>query len=123
MQETRECAPRQGIKQFRLPPGLHPFYNRVFVAQLRRFSSCEGMHATPQGECWPIDSECSEVKCVSGLSDEWVSIEGLVDRCVHSQDGRNDIEFVHQSARDYLTGENGHPFSTFHEYLWAWWVA
>lgn len=50
----------------------------------------------------------AEVDSVSGLSDEWVTIKALVDRCASFLKMRGtDIEFVHQSARDYLAGKNG----------------
>jgi hypothetical protein len=102
-----------------LPPGLHPFYNRVF----RQLSS--GDSAAVKG-CMRLlkaillayrPLNVAEVSSVSGLSDEWVSIEGLVDRCASFLKMRGtDIEFVHQSARDYLTGENGQSILDSYEY-------
>ena len=50
----------------------------------------------------------AEVGGVTGLSDEEVAVEALVDRCASFVKMRGtDIEFVHQSARDYLAGKNG----------------
>jgi hypothetical protein len=51
----------------------------------------------------------AEVGSVSSLSDEWVNIEVLVDRCASfiKMRGTTDIEFVHQSARDSFTGKGG----------------
>ncbi|KAH8587988.1 WD40-repeat-containing domain protein [Bisporella sp. PMI_857] len=94
-----------------LPPGLHPFYNRVFN-QLS-----EGEPAVVKG-CMRLlkammlayrPLNVAEVASVSSLSDEWVTIEALVDRCASfiKMRGITDIEFVHQSARDYLAGKNG----------------
>ncbi|KAG4428234.1 hypothetical protein IFR05_016284, partial [Cadophora sp. M221] len=102
-----------------LPPGLHPFYNRVF----RQLSS--GDSAAVKG-CMRLlkaillayrPLNVAEVRSVSGLSDEWVSIRGLVDRCASFLKMRGtDIEFVHQSARDYLTGEDGQSILDSYEY-------
>lgn len=50
----------------------------------------------------------AEVGSVTGLSDEWAPIKALVDRCASFLKMQGtDIEFVHQSARDYLSEKNG----------------
>jgi hypothetical protein len=50
----------------------------------------------------------AEVDSVTGLSDQLVTIETLVDRCASFLKMQGiDIEFVHQSARDYLSEKNG----------------
>jgi hypothetical protein len=87
-----------------LPPGLHPFYNRVF-------NQLSGGESTIVKGCMRLlkvmmlvyrPLNVAEVGSVSGLSDEWVTIEALVDRCASfiRMQGTTDIEFVHQSARD-----------------------
>ncbi|KAL2810360.1 hypothetical protein BJX63DRAFT_321531 [Aspergillus granulosus] len=49
-----------------------------------------------------------EVASVIGLTDDKETIGALVDCCASFIRLREDhIEFVHQSARDYLAGENG----------------
>lgn len=93
-----------------LPPGLPDLYDRMF----RQLSS--GDSAVVKG-CMRLlkaillayrPLNVAEVSSVSGLSDEWTTIEALVDRCASFLEMRGtEIEFVHKSARDYLTGENG----------------
>jgi hypothetical protein len=93
-----------------LPRGLHPFYNRVFN-QLSEGGSavvkgCIRLLRVMMLAYRPLNM--AEVGGASGLSDEWVTIEALVDRCASFVKIRGtDIEFVHQSARDYLAGTNG----------------
>jgi hypothetical protein len=93
-----------------LPPGLHPFYHRIFD-QLN-----EGESAVVKG-CMRLlkvvmlayrPLNLAEVGGATGLSDEEVAVEALVDRCASFVKMRGtDIEFVHQSARDYLAGNDG----------------
>ncbi|KAK9384571.1 hypothetical protein V1515DRAFT_632612 [Lipomyces mesembrius] len=91
-----------------LPPGLHPLYDRI----LNQLSS--GESADVKG-CMRLlkvmmlayrPLNMAEVGSVTGLSDECV--RALVDRCASFVRMRDtDIEFVHQSARDYLAGTSG----------------
>jgi hypothetical protein len=93
-----------------LPPGLHPFYDRI-LNQLREgqpndihnhMRLLKGMLLAYR----PLKIE--EVPSVTGLSSGDDTIKLLVNHCasfVRMQG--NTIEFVHQSARDYLAGENG----------------
>jgi hypothetical protein len=94
-----------------LPPGLHPLYNRVFN-QLSEGESavvkgCIRLLKVMMLAYRPLN--VAEVGSVSGLSDKWDTIKALVDRCASfvKMRGTTDIEFVHQSARDYLAGKNG----------------
>jgi hypothetical protein len=92
-----------------LPPGLHPFYHRIFD-QLNKGESAvvKGCMRLLKGMMLayrPLN--LAEVGGVTGLSDEEVAAEALVDRCASFVKMRGtDIEFVHQSARDYLAGKN-----------------
>ena len=57
-----------------------------------------------------------EVGSMMGLSDEEVTTGALVDRCASLIKMRGTvIEFVHQSARDYLVGINGQAIFDSHE--------
>jgi hypothetical protein len=93
-----------------LPPGLHSLYDRVFH-QLSEGDSavvngCMRLLKATMLAYRPLNT--AEVGSVLGLSDEWVTIEVLVERCASFLKMRgSDIEFVHQSARDYLAGKNG----------------
>lgn len=95
-----------------LPPGLHPFYDRVFH-QLSEGDSaivkgCMRLLKTVLLTYRPLN--IAEVGSVSGLFDEWDVIKALVDRCASFLKMRGTvIEFVHQSARDYLAGRNSQP--------------
>ncbi|KAJ5741107.1 G-protein beta WD- 40 repeats containing protein [Penicillium malachiteum] len=56
-----------------------------------------------------------EIPSVTGLSDEKGAIEALVHRCASFLRMReNNIEFVHQSARDYISGENNQSLIDLH---------
>ena len=102
-----------------LPPGLHPLYNRVF------HQLSEGDSAMVKG-CMRLlkaillayrPLAIAEVGSVSGLSEEWDAIKALVDRCASFLKMRGtNIEFVHQSARDYLAGKNCQPILDSYEY-------
>jgi hypothetical protein len=93
-----------------LPPGLHPFYNRV-LNQLSKgepaiVTGCIRLLKVMMLTYRPLN--VAEVSSVTGLSDECVTIEALVDRCASFLKIQGtDIEFVHQSARDYLAERNG----------------
>jgi hypothetical protein len=102
-----------------LPLGLPAFYRRVFN-QLN-----EGEPAVVKG-CMrllkvmmlayrPLNVE--EVGSVTGLSDQLVDVEAWVDRCASFVKRRGaEIEFVHQSARDYLSGKDGQSIFDFYEH-------
>ncbi|KAJ5185280.1 hypothetical protein N7472_010120 [Penicillium cf. griseofulvum] len=93
-----------------LPPGLHPFYDRVLnqlnegeLAEVQKYMRLLKAMMTVYR---PLKVE--EVASVIGLTDEEDTIRALVDCCASFIRLREDnIEFVHQSARDYLAGENG----------------
>ncbi|KAJ5419723.1 uncharacterized protein N7487_003273 [Penicillium crustosum] len=93
-----------------LPPGLHPFYDRI-LNQLSKGEpddvyKCMRLLKAMILAYRPLKME--EVPSVTGLTNEDDAIQMLVNRCasfVRMQEHK--IEFVHQSARDYLAGENG----------------
>ena len=93
-----------------LPPGLDAFYHRIFdqlshgesviVTRCMRLLKVMMLAYRPLNEL--------EVGSVTGFSKQEVAIKALVDRCSSFIEMRGtDIEFVHQSARDYLAGKNG----------------
>ncbi|KAJ5904783.1 G-protein beta WD- 40 repeats containing protein [Penicillium subrubescens] len=92
-----------------LPPGLHPFYDRI-LNQLSKgeaddVQKCMRLLKVMMLAYRPLKVE--EIPSLTGLTDE-NAIETLVNRCaslIRMQ--ANNIEFVHQSARDYLAGKNG----------------
>lgn len=93
-----------------LPPGLHPFYDRVLnelnEGELPEVQKCMRLLKAMMTVYRPLKVE--EVSSVIGLSDDEDIIRALVDCCASFIRLRDDsIEFVHQSARDYLAGENG----------------
>ncbi|KAM3156534.1 hypothetical protein ABEW05_002962 [Botrytis cinerea] len=91
------------------PPGLHLFYHRA-LDQLRKgepdiVKGCMRLLRVMMLVYRPLN--VMEVDGVLGLSN-FVTSGALVDRCASFSKMRGtDIEFVHQSARDYLVGENG----------------
>ncbi|EED14601.1 G-protein beta WD- 40 repeats containing protein, putative [Talaromyces stipitatus ATCC 10500] len=101
-----------------LPPGLDRFYEQI-LNQLRK-----GEHADVQ-RCMRLlkammlayrPLKVEEVPSVTGLTDGEDTIIGLVNRCASFIRMReNNIEFVHQSARDYLAGEKGLSILDSHE--------
>ncbi|CRG89233.1 WD-40 repeat-containing protein [Talaromyces islandicus] len=93
-----------------LPPGLHPFYGRVLnqlnQGELAEVQKCMRLLKAMMTVYRPL--KVAEVASVIGLTDDEDTIRGLVDCCASFIRLREDhIEFVHQSARDYLAGENG----------------
>jgi hypothetical protein len=92
-----------------LPPGLNDLYHRVFN-QLSEGEStvvdgCMRLLKVMMLAYRPMN--IAELQSVTGLSDQLVIVERLVDRCASFLKIRgSDIEFVHQSARDYLAGKN-----------------
>ncbi|KAJ5348532.1 G-protein beta WD- 40 repeats containing protein [Penicillium brevicompactum] len=93
-----------------LPPGLHPFYDRI-------------LHQLSQGEPDDVQKcmrllramtlvyrplKVEEVSSLTGLTNEDDAIKALVNRCASFLwMQKNNVEFIHQSARDYLAGDNG----------------
>ncbi|KAF2278229.1 uncharacterized protein EI97DRAFT_414568 [Westerdykella ornata] len=91
-----------------LPPGLTPFYRRIF-AELRSgqpavVAGCMRLLKVMLLVHRPLREE--EVSSVTGWSSEEATVEDLVDRCASfvRKRGRS-IEFIHQSAQDYLKEE------------------
>jgi len=66
-----------------LPPGLHPLYHRVFnqlsKGELTVVKECMRLLKVMMLSYRPLNIE--EVGSVTGLSDEWVNIKALIDRC------------------------------------------
>jgi WD40 repeat protein len=97
-----------------LPPGLHHFYKRV-LKELSQGDSAEGCLRLLKVMLLayrPLKQE--EVAAVTGLPEN--QIGGLVDRCASFIKKREtDVDFVHQSARDYLGGEDGRLILDSHE--------
>lgn len=90
-----------------LPPGLHALYNRV-MDQLREGESddvnkCMRLLKVLILVYRPLD--LAEIPAVTGLTDG--DHETLINRCASFlRRQKNNIEFVHQSIRDYLRKEN-----------------
>ncbi|KFY93613.1 hypothetical protein V498_04319 [Pseudogymnoascus sp. VKM F-4517 (FW-2822)] len=102
------------------PPGLPAFYRRIFK-QLNEGESavvkgCMRLLKAMMLAYRPLNVE--EVGSVTGLSEQSVAIEVWVDRCASFVKRRGtDIEFVHQSARDYLASKDGQSiFNTYECY-------
>ncbi|KAB8242957.1 hypothetical protein BDV35DRAFT_13685 [Aspergillus flavus] len=93
-----------------LPPGLQPFYDRIFhqlsegeQADVKRYMRLLKVMMLVYR---PLNVE--EVGSVTGLTEEGDTIQVLVDQCASFiRMHENKIEFVHQSARDYLAGTDG----------------
>jgi hypothetical protein len=91
-----------------LSPGLTPFYHRIFD-KLREgepavVDACMRLLKVMLTVYRPLREE--EVSSATGLLMEDIAIELLVDRCASFVRKRGvNIEFVHQSARDYLAQE------------------
>ncbi|OBT95231.2 hypothetical protein VE01_07574 [Pseudogymnoascus verrucosus] len=103
-----------------LPPDLPDFYRRVFN-QLNEGESavvkgCMRLLKAMMLAYRPLNVE--EVGSVTGLSKQLVAIEVWVDRCASFVKRRGtDIEFVHQSARDFLAGRDGQSiFNSYEHY-------
>ncbi|KFX88056.1 hypothetical protein V490_07867 [Pseudogymnoascus sp. VKM F-3557] len=103
-----------------LPPDLPDFYRRVFN-QLNEGESaivkgCMRLLKAMMLAYRPLN--VAEVSSVTGLSEQLVAIEAWVDRCASFVKRQGtDIEFVHQSARDYLAGSDGQSiFDSYEHY-------
>ena len=94
-----------------LPPGLDDFYHRAMTqlskGDLALAKGCMRLLKVMMLAYRPMSK--AELLSVSGLSNGSVPVEVLVDRCASfvKMRGDTDIEFNHQSARDYLAGQNG----------------
>ncbi|KAJ5380537.1 G-protein beta WD- 40 repeats containing protein [Penicillium cataractarum] len=93
-----------------LPLGLNPLYDRVLnqlnEGELDDVQRCMRLLKVMMLAYRPLGVE--EVGSVTGLTDEEDAIRTSVNRCasfIRMQESK--IEFVHQSARDYLAGEKG----------------
>lgn len=102
-----------------LPLGLHPIYDRILnqLSEGERSSvqRCIRLLKVMILAYRPLKVE--EASSVIGLTDEEDAIE-LFNRCASfiRMQGNN-IEFVHQSARDYLAGEIGQSILESHEHF------
>lgn len=103
-----------------LPLGLHPFYDRIFdqlsTGERANVQGCMRLLKVMMLVYRPLKVE--EVGSVTGLTDEEDAIRALADRCasfIKMQE--NKIAFVHQSARDYLAGENGQSMLDAHDHF------
>ncbi|EPS35679.1 hypothetical protein H072_10928 [Dactylellina haptotyla CBS 200.50] len=94
-----------------LPSGLHPLYGRILdqlsLGDPAVVKGCIQLLQVMTLAYRPLN--IAEVTSVSGICDDGVSIDKLVDRCASfiKIRGPADIEFIHKSARDYLHGEGG----------------
>ncbi|CAG8237735.1 unnamed protein product, partial [Penicillium olsonii] len=93
-----------------LPPGLHLFYDRILnqlrEGQLDDVSRYMRLLKAMMLVYRPLKLE--EVPNVTGQFCGGDTIQFMVNHCASFVRIReNNIEFVHQSARDYLAGENG----------------
>jgi hypothetical protein len=101
-----------------LPPGLHHLYHRILnqisegepadVKRCMRLLKVMMLAYRPLNVC--------EVGSVTGATDEEVAVKALVDRCASFVKMLGTaIEFIHQSARDYLAGTKGQSILDSHE--------
>ncbi|KUL82100.1 hypothetical protein ZTR_10077 [Talaromyces verruculosus] len=100
-----------------LPPGLHLFYERMFHQIIEGYSAfvkgCLRLLKVMMLAYRPL--EMSELASVTSLSESEVGSERIVNRCVSFLKIRGSvIEFVHQSARDFLAGSSS--FSSYEQY-------
>jgi hypothetical protein len=101
-----------------LPPGLTSLYSRVF-------KQLQTGHPTDVKACTRLLNvmnlayrplSLGEVASVSGPTIEETDVITLVDRCASFLKRReNHVEFVHQSARDFLKGEIGQSLLDLHD--------
>ena len=101
-----------------LPPGLPAFYRRVFdqlcCGELGIVESCLRLPKVMMLAYRPLDIR--EVRGVTGFSEREMAVDVLVDRCASSIRIRGTrIEFVHQSARDYLAGKGEYSLPDFYK--------
>jgi len=93
-----------------LPLGLHALYDKVLrqlgEGRSRRVERCMRLLKVMLLVYRPM--QASEVASVAGIEHDGDTLHSLTDQCasfIRRQDDK--IEFLHQSARDYLSGEIG----------------
>ncbi|KAJ5908034.1 G-protein beta WD- 40 repeats containing protein [Penicillium taxi] len=94
----------------KLPPTLDKIYDRILqeLSKSKRRDVQKHMRLLTAMMLAYRPLKVEEVNSVTGLTDTEDDINAMVDRCasiIKKQD--NHIEFVHQSARDYLAGDSG----------------
>jgi hypothetical protein len=103
----------------KLPPGLNPLYHRICtqigdgepIDVRRRMRLLKAMMLAYR----PLRVE--EVESVTGITNQDIAIESLVDQCASFINLQGNVmEFVHQSARDYLAGPQGQSLLNSQEY-------
>ena len=109
----------QALKEIqKLPPGLPAFYRRIFD-QLRCgepiiTEKCLRLLKAIILTYRPLDM--IEVRSVTSFSDREINIEKLVDRYASFIKMRGSrIEFIHQSARDYLDSTGDYSLPSFYD--------
>lgn len=96
------------IQSFR--PGLNDIYRRAFTelcyGKRRVMQGCIHLLKVMMLTFQPLNVH--EVSNVAGLPDDQSYLQMLIDRCASFVQKRGAyVEFLHQSARDYLSGDNG----------------
>ncbi|KAJ6015115.1 hypothetical protein N7540_009706 [Penicillium herquei] len=110
LEKLKNARPTEVLSTIQdLPPGLHPFYDRMFnqlsTGDPNDTFKCMRLLRVMMLAYRPLKVE--EIPSLVGLTEEHNSIRFLVDRCasfINMQE--NSIQFVHQSARDYLAGKD-----------------
>jgi NACHT domain len=89
-----------------LPPGLHPFYDRI-LHELSQGSSAEGCLRLLKVMLLAYRPlKLAEVASITGLPQGHLGT--IIDRCASFIKRREtDVDFIHQSARAYLGGKDG----------------
>ena len=109
--EVEDVGRDQVMKMIRdLPPGLISYYHRILTqlcaGETSVVTDCVRLLKAMMLTCRPL--HLSEVSSVTGLPEDQLAIKALVNRCASFVKMRaKDVEFVHQSARDFLAGEDG----------------
>lgn len=104
-----------------LPPGLHSFYHRMYsqlgVGQTVDRKRCIELLDVMMLVYQPI--QVVEVESLTGFTDDYSEIEALVGKCASFITMRETfIEFIHQSARDYLAeGKRQSTLIGLHEHV------
>ncbi|KAJ5902363.1 G-protein beta WD- 40 repeats containing protein [Penicillium taxi] len=103
-----------------LPPGLHSFYDRILtqISEGEPDDVYKYMRLLKAMMLAYRPLKIAGVPSVTGLTNEEGAIQMLVARCasfIRIQE--QNIEFIHQSARDYLAGENGQTKLDSHEHF------
>ncbi|KAL2817096.1 WD40-repeat-containing domain protein [Aspergillus granulosus] len=98
-----------------LPPGLHPLYEQMFQQILKGKSAtvnaCLRLLKVMMLVYRPLNR--AEVFSVTGLSEEDVASERIINRCASFIKTRGPaIEFVHQSSREFLA----RPLKSYDQY-------